>query len=135
MIFLDSSFLVAFVVDGDVNHSKAVEVMRDVVNAAYGPPIISDFVFDETATVTFLRTKELRKARLVGDTMLRAFRMLKVDDEVFRAAWQKFRSRKETKYSFTDCTSAELMQKNDIRSIATFDREFRSYKEFEVVGV
>lgn len=94
--------------------------MRDVVDSAYGPPLISDYVFDETATVTFLRTKELRKARLVGDTMLKAFRMLKVDDEVFRAAWQRFRSQKGTKYSFTDCTSVELMQQNNIRSIATF---------------
>jgi len=135
VIFLDSSLLVAFEVDGDTNHSKAVEVIRDVVNSAYGPPIISDYVFDETATVTFLRTKELRKARLAGDTMLKAFRMLKVDDEVFRAAWQKFRSQKGTKYSFTDCTSVELMQQNGIRSIATFDREFRSYKGFDVVGV
>lgn len=135
MIFLDSSFLVAFEVDGDTNHSKAVEVMRDVVNSAYGPPIISDYVFDETTTVTFLRTKELRKARLVGDTMLRAFRMLKVDDEVFRTAWQRFRSQKGTKHSFTDCTSVELMQQNSIRSIATFDREFKGYKELDVVGV
>ncbi|MDV3243543.1 MAG: PIN domain-containing protein [Nitrososphaerales archaeon] len=134
MIFLDSSFLVAFGVDGDANHAKAVEVMRDIVKSAYGPPVISDYVFDETTTVTFLRTKELQKARVVGDAMLKAFRMLKVDDEVFRRAWQEFKSQKGTKYSFTDSTTVELMRQNNIRNIATFDREFRSYKELVVVG-
>ncbi|MDV3278462.1 MAG: PIN domain-containing protein [Nitrososphaerales archaeon] len=134
MIFLDSSFLVAFGVDGDANHSRSVEVMRDIVNSAYGPPVISDYVFDETTTVTFLRTKELKKARVVGDAMLKAFRMLKVDDEVFRRAWQEFRSQKGTRYSFTDSTTVELMRQNNIRNIATFDREFRGYRELVVVG-
>jgi predicted nucleic acid-binding protein len=134
MIFLDSSFLVAFMVDGDTNHVKAAEVMLDVVEAAYGPPVISDYVFDETATVTFVRTRDLQKARLAGEAMLKAFRMLKVDDAVFRDAWQKFRSQKRTKYSFTDSTTIELMQQNSIRNIATFDREFRSHQEFNIVG-
>ncbi|MBI4258688.1 MAG: PIN domain-containing protein [Thaumarchaeota archaeon] len=99
MIFLDSSFLVAFMVDGDINHAKAAEVMQDVVNAAYGPPVISDYVFDETATVTFVRTGGLQKAGLAGEALLKAFRMLKVDDRVFLEAWQKFKSQKGTKYS------------------------------------
>ena len=133
MIFLDSSFLVAFEVHDDVNHAKAVGLMQDVVNAAYGPPVISDYVFDETATVTFLRTKNIQKARLVGDSMLKAFRMLRVDDRVFREAWQRFRSQKGTKYSFTDSTTIELIQENDIKNIATFDKEFKSSRGFVVV--
>lgn len=135
MIFLDSSFLVAFEVGDDTNHAKAAEVMRDIVNAAYGPPVISDYVFDETATVTFVRSGDLQKARLVGEAMLKAFHMLKVDDVVFREAWRKFRSQKGTRYSFTDSTTIELMQRNNIRNIATFDSEFRSYKDFVVIGV
>lgn len=135
MIFIDSSFLVAFEVDGDINHSRAVEVMRAVVNAAYGPPVISDYVFDETAAVTLMRTKDLKKARLVGDAMLKAFRMLKVDDAVFREAWQRFRSQRGTQFSFTDAATIELMQQNSIAKIATFDRGFESCDELVLIGV
>lgn len=134
MIFLDSSFLVALEVDGDTNHSRAMEVMQDVVNSTYGPPVISDYIFDETATVTLTRTKNIVMARLVGEAMLKAFRMLNVDDGVFKEAWRRFRSQRGTKYSFTDSTTIELMQRNNIRNIATFDREFEGRNEFAVVG-
>lgn len=134
MIFLDSSFLVAFEVDRDTNHMKAARMMRDVVNEAYGPPIISDYIFDETTTVTFLRTGDLQKARLVGDSMLKSFQLLKVDGRVFQEAWRRFRSQKGTRYSFTDSTTLELMQQNDIRNIATFDRDFQSSANYTVMG-
>ncbi len=97
--------------------------------------MVSDYVFDETVTVTFLRTKNLQKTRLVGDSILKAFRILKVDDAIFREAWQKFRSQKGTKYSFTDSTTVELMQQHNIRDIATFDREFGSTRELAVLGM
>ncbi len=134
MIFLDSSFLVAFEVDGDSNHDRAVEIMGDVVRSAYGPPVISDYVFDETTTVTLVRTGDLRKATLVGEAMLKAFRMLRVEEEVFHRAWQMFRRQKRTRYSFTDSTTLELLQRNSIRNIATFDKEFQSTGDLVVVG-
>jgi len=130
MIFLDSSFLVAFAVNGDANHPRATGVMKDIVREAYGAPVISDYVFDETATVTFLRTKSLSKARLVGDALLSSFRVLKVDDRTFRLSWQKFRSQRGTKLSFTDSTTVELMRQNGIKNIATFDREFHHSTQF-----
>lgn len=117
-----------------LNHAKSVELMRDVVNAAYGPPVTSDYIFDETATVTFLRTKSLKTARLVGDSMLKAFRILRVDEAIFQAAWLIFKNQKGTTFTFTDSTTIELMQQNDIRNIATFDGEFRRSGKLVVAG-
>ncbi len=134
MIFLDSSFLVAFEVEGDINHSKAAKLMSHIARAIYGTPFISDYVFDEVVTVTFLRTKNLSKARLIGDAMLKAFDVLKVDDAIFRSAWRRFREQKDTKFSFTDATTAELMQQNAIENIATFDRDFQETHQFVVLG-
>jgi predicted nucleic acid-binding protein len=134
MIFLDSSFLVAYAVDGDSNHTEAAELMGEIADSVYGPPVISDYVFDETATVTFLRTGELQKAKSVGDAMLRAFRMFRVDERTFREAWRRFRGQRGTKYSFTDCTTLEVMAQNGVTRIATFDREFRTAKGVEVMG-
>lgn len=135
MIFLDSSFLVAYTVDGDSNHSKAIELMRGIVDSVHGPPVISDYVFDETVTVVFLRTRELQMAKSVGEAMLRAFRMLRVDGQAFRDAWKRFRSQKGTKYSFTDCATVELMLQNGVNNIATFDEELGANKGFTAVGV
>ncbi len=135
MIFLDSSFLVAYAVQGDSNHSASVELMEDVVGSTYGPPVISDYIFDETATVIFLRTKELRKSGSVGDAMLKSFRVLRVDEVAFGAAWRRFRSQKGTRYSFTDCTTIELMHRYGVGYIATFDRKFGGRKEFAALGV
>lgn len=135
MIFLDSSFLVAFEVDGDANHAAAVRMMEAVVRAEYGPSFISDYVFDEVVTVTFIRSKSLAKARLVGEAMLKSFKMLRVDEESFQGAWGRFKSQKGgTSLSFTDATTAELMHQNGIWNIATFDRDFRGFDEFQVLG-
>ena len=109
--------------------------MHDIVNSVYGPPVISDYIFDETTTVVFLRTRELRKARSVGEAMLKAFRMLRIDDQAFRTSWRRFRSQKGTRFSFTDCTTVELMIQNGVNRIATFDEEFGANREFTAVGV
>jgi predicted nucleic acid-binding protein len=133
MIFLDSSFLVAFEVDGDANHTNAVRVMGQVAEGEHGRPTISDYVFDEVVTVTFVRTKNLSKSRRVGEGMLESFRLLKVDDEVFSDSWRLFRSQKQARFSFTDATTIELMRRHGIETIATFDGAFRGL-EFGVVG-
>jgi len=134
MIFLDSSFLIGFEVETDTNHTKARDLMHEIAEMAYGPALISDYIFDEVVTVTFSRTKSISKASLVGDAMLKSFRMLRVSDDVFQAAWGRFREQKGTKFSFTDSTTAELMRQNGIRTIATFDREFKDSAEVSVLG-
>jgi predicted nucleic acid-binding protein len=134
MIFLDSSFLIGFEVENDTNHAKARGLMHEIVEMAYGPAVISDYIFDEVVTVTFARTKSISKARLVGDAMLKSFRMLRVGEDVFQPAWSRFKAQKGTKFSFTDVTTAELMHQNSIRTIATFDREFKQSTEFSVLG-
>ena len=134
MIFVVSSFVVAFVVDGDSNHAKAVELMDAVAREVYGPAVISDYVFDEVVTVTLVRSKSLPKARLVGEAMLKSFRMLRVEEAVFRGAWRRFRNQRGTRFSFMDATTVELMRQNRVGSIATFDRDFFGSDDFAVLG-
>lgn len=49
---------------------------------------------------------------------------LRVSEDIFQAAWGKFRSLGNRPLSFTDCTSLALMEKNGIESIASFDPGF-----------
>lgn len=100
--------------------------MREIVRSAYGDPVISDYVFDETVTVTLVKTRSVGKARAVGESLLDSFRVLRVDEPIFRRAWRRFANQKGTRFSFTDSTTIVLMEENGIGHLATFDREFSS---------
>src|SRR2546428_13378854 len=104
MIFLDSSFLIGFEVETDTNHAKARDLRHEIAEMAYGPALISDYIFDEVVTVTFSRTKSISKASLVGDAMLKSFRMLRVSGDVFPTAWGRSMDLKGQKVMFRAST-------------------------------
>ena len=132
MILLDSSFLISVEVETDQNHGKTIKIMEDIIDGKYGVPVISDYVFDEIVTVTFGKTKDLKKTTLVGQRLLDATKIFKIEDINFKEAWEIFKSQKDTKFSFTDCTTMSLLRQERIRYIATFDKDFRKVKEITV---
>ena len=134
MIFLDSSFLVSLEVETDQNHEKAVKIRDEIIEGKFSKIIISDYIFDETITVTFSKTKELQKAVLVGTNLRESVEIIKIDEEIFNSAWNLFKNQKETMFSFTDCTTLALMEKENIKNIATFDKDFKKIKEINVIG-
>lgn len=134
MIFLDTSFLISVEVETDQNHDKAIKVRDDIINGKFGKAVISDYIFGETLTVTLGKTKNLAKAVLVGMGLRSSSEMFKIDEKDFEGAWNVFKNQKDTKFSFTDCTTLSLMEREGIRTIATFDRDFRSVKDINVIG-
>mgnify|MGYP001574466605 FL=1 len=134
MIFIDSSILISAEVETDQNHDNAKKIMEDIIDGKYGMPVISDYVFDETVTVTFGRTGNLEKASLVGEKLKAATKLLKVGDTDFDESWEIFQAQKNTKFSFTDCTILSLMKSNGVRNIATFDKDFKKIKEINVIS-
>jgi predicted nucleic acid-binding protein len=72
------------------------------------------------------RTKRLELATDIWEFILGSPRIVKlrVSEDIFQAAWGKFRSLGNRPLSFTDCTSLALMEKNGIESIASFDPGF-----------
>jgi predicted nucleic acid-binding protein len=132
LIILDSSVLVASEVDGDINHERAVKLLREVAKEKFGKVFTSDYIFDETVTVTLVRTKNLRKAILAGTYIMDSTEVLKVDSSTFEKAWEIFKRQKKVTFSFTDCTILALMQEKGIKNIATFDEDF---KKINVIGV
>ena len=133
MIFLDTSFLVAFEVETDSNHESASILMDKIAKNEFGMTLISDYIFDETATVTFNKTKDLEKAIKSGISMKNSFFLEKIGDKDFDSAWEVFRNQKGTKFSFTDCTNLVVMEKLGIKNIATFDEDFTKIKEINVL--
>lgn len=89
----------------------------------------SDYVVDET--VTFLRYHTSHATACVA---LDNFRDLvtagllvchSIDTELYQRAEVVFRQYHDQKFSFTDCTSFALCQRNSIRHVATVDGDFR----------
>lgn len=134
MIFLDASFLVAYIVDKDTNHEKAVSLMEEIVNGKHGPAITSEYVFDETVTVVLVRSKSMNSAVKTGDLIKESIPVLDVGSNVFEASWRRFRNQNNTKFSFTDCTILEIVESNHLDSLATFDKEFEGVGNFKVVN-
>ena len=134
MIFIDTSVFVAFIVEKDTNHEKAVSLMEEIVDGGHGPTITSDYVFNETVTVVLVRSKSLDSAVRTGNSIRESMPVIDVDNIIFEAAWNRFRGQKGTKFSFTDCTILEMVENNHIKELATFDKEFKNGRRFKVVG-
>ena len=69
MIFLDTSFIISFYNEEDDNHKKAWKIMEDLIKDKYGDVVISDYIFNECATVLYLKLKDLKKTTLICETI------------------------------------------------------------------
>ena len=134
MIFLDSSFLIAYSNPVDEHREKAVKIMDDLIAGKYGKPYVSDYVFDEVVTVVFVRTKDLSLAITIGNILKNSLEIINIDNELFDKSWQIFKSQANTKFSFTDCTILAAMERDGIKYVATFDEDFDSIKDVGVIS-
>jgi len=135
MIILDSSFIVSYFNKRDENHLKAIKFMKDIVNLNFGLPHITDYIFDETITVSFIRLKNLRKVEEIGDNLLKTTKLIEVEKTNFDNAWNLFKKQKNTSFSFTDCTTVSVMEESRIKNIATFDKDFEKIKGINIIGL
>ena len=125
-MFIDTNIFVAARNKRDVNHRRAVLLLRKALRGGYGILYTSDYVFDEAVTVALIRTRRLEVAVDIGEFILssKKLKILYVDEEVFRRAWNIFQAFPEKTLSFTDATSIALIEKYGIKYIMSFDKHF-----------
>ncbi len=133
MIFLDSSFIVACKIEDDENHRKAIDYLTKIIEERYENFITSDFIFDEVVTVVFVKTKDINAAIDAGSILRVSSIIKKIDEEVFEKSWEIFKEQRNTKLSFTDCSTIALMVKEGIKNIATFDSDFKKIKYVNIL--
>ena len=134
MIFLDTSYLVALEIDSDSNHEAAVKIRDRIIGGEFGNSFISDYIFDETMTVNFARTKNLEKTARIGHDLRNSSILIKLEESDFEESWQLFKNQEGTKLSFTDCSNLAIMKRMSIKNMATFDGDFKKIKEVKVVS-
>jgi len=133
MIFLDSSLIVAYLNEADFNHAKALQIAKHIGDDTFGPSVITDYIFDEVVTVMLVKTKDITRVQNIGQKLLAANLVLRIDEELFNSAWRIFTQQKKPVFSFTDCTSLAACKANGISNIATFDEDFKKLDEFNTI--
>ena len=130
-IFVDASLFYAYINIDDVHHKRAKKVMEDIVSGKYGKPVTSDYIFDESVTVT-MRKADKERALNLGNLIINSeVILIQVSEPVFQRAWKLFE--KAEGLSFTDCTNLAFMKTFGIERIATFDKAFSRDKGVKVV--
>ena len=69
-IFIDTGVFVAARNRSDINHERAVELLRKALKGEYGGLYTSDYVFDEAVTVALVGTCPPRIALDIGNFIL-----------------------------------------------------------------
>lgn len=125
-VFIDTSIFVAARNRRDVNHARAVELLREAFRGRYGTVYSSDYVFDEAVTVALVRTKKPELALDLGNFILssKKLRILYVTRETFKESWRIFQKYAERGLSFTDAITLALMEKHRVEYIMSFDKHF-----------
>jgi len=128
-VFLDTGIFVAFHNTRDANHTRALELIKTLVEGGFGTAYTSDYVFDEAVTVALVRTGRPENALAVGRMILGEITapftaILRVGEDEFKKAWTLFPQYADRGLSFTDCTSIALLKTRGIESIVSFDADF-----------
>ena len=128
-VFLDTGIFVAFHNTRDTNHTRALELIRALVEGGLGTAYTSDYIFDEAVTVALVRTGRPENALAVGRMILGEITapflaILRVGEDDFKKAWKLFSQHADRGLSFTDCTSIALLRTGGIESIVSFDTDF-----------
>ena len=124
---IDTCIFVALSNSRDVNHDKARKLISECVYGRYGKPYLSDYIFDETLTTAFIRTKNHKKSVELGKFILGSqIDLIRIDEETFQKAWDVYM---ENKLSFTDCTSLALLRLSGLDRLLTFDNELKKASE------
>jgi len=125
-VFIDTNIFVAARNKRDINHKRAVDLLKKALKGEYGHMYTSDYVFDEAVTVALVRTGRPDIAIDIGRFILssRKLRILYVDKTVFMDSWKIFMKYSKRGLSFTDAVSVSLMKRYGIDYIMSFDTHF-----------
>ncbi|MBI4445974.1 MAG: PIN domain-containing protein [Acidobacteria bacterium] len=122
-LFVDTSAWFAYANRRDPDHFAVRMVFREFE----GRLCSSNFIFAETISLCLYRLGH-EVAQKVGSVLLDVgtVDLIRITPEDEQAAWALFCRRADQSYSFTDCTSFELMRRLRILAALALDDDFRT---------
>jgi len=125
MIFVDTGAWYALRAPDDRFHEDAVVFYDQVKAGRFGSLVVSDYILDETATLLMSSKGGGVAARFLDEALAsRSLRLIWIDPDLFHEAAKSFKSRAENGWSFTDCTSFQLMHRLGVKNAFAFDKHF-----------
>lgn len=125
MIFVDTSGWIALVHRGDMLHSSAARIYKEI---GMKKQVTTDAVLLETCNA-FSHARMRRLAIVFMEQMdrCRASGIVEVIDttgKAFRNGWEIFRTHLDKNWSLTDCISFSVMRERRIKGAFTSDHHF-----------
>lgn len=129
-IFVDTGVFFAHHDADAERHADAVVAFDDLLDGEYGQPYTSDYVLDETVTLTRVRTGSFDAADAVASRILgenpfpNVFETIHVEPDDVRASMETLRRYDDHELSFTDASSIHLCDSRGIDVMLSFDDDF-----------
>ena len=131
MIFVDTSFWVAFRDERDVNHARALEIMKECAYARV-PLVITDHIFAETHAY-FVRSVPKRE-QIMRDLLANPVVLVhEVDHRDRELALRWLREYRDKAWSYVDALSFALMKRMEIKAAISFDQHFAQPGWFKLI--
>jgi len=128
MIFIDTTFWFAHIVETDDMHQNALDEEDDIKSGRYGRQITSDYVLDELATLLRreIETKRVHE-KILGILAAPDIDVVFMGPAFFSEGLKILKEDGRRKFSMTDATSVAVMLSRKIDTIASFDGHFTRY--------
>ena len=130
--FLDTSFIIAYAIATDNQHTKT-EPLEDIIlnNQCY----INNSILNECITVSYNKTKNLDISQEVYYIIIDNFKILNEYNILnYNAKTMDLFKKHEGKLSFTDSGIITTMKENNISDLLTFDTQFKKENSINVIG-
>jgi len=130
-LFLDTSGLLSVFDQSDGHHSECSEFWKDLFDQTTYDPIISDYILDELTTrirYNVSHAKALQVLEVILQLVGRGrMSLIWIDQSYFQAAQSIFTRYDDQEFSFTDCTSFAICQRNSIQDAFALDHDFNIF--------
>jgi predicted nucleic acid-binding protein len=125
LIFVDTSAWYALKATDDRFHDDAVSFHDELMSGRQGSLVVTDYVLDETATLLMDRKGGNVAAGFLDEALAsKSVRLIWVSPDLFHEAIRTFKNAGDRRWSFTDCTSFQLMHRLKISDAFAFDEHF-----------
>ncbi len=130
MIFLDTSFIVAFFNTKDKNYIQARTIIKETMEINPNTLFVySDYIFDELITLLKKKHQPINQIMEIGENILNSniWKRITLTNEHFLQTWEMCKAYEDKLWSFTDISSFILMKEMNIRFYLSYDKHFEQY--------
>lgn len=130
MIFVDTSAILSILLPDDLNHARAVQIWRDLLEKDKAL-LTNNYVLVESIAIIQKRLG-ISKVRDFQEKILPLLQIEWVDEKGHAATLQRMLAANRRQLSLVDCSSFETIQRLDIQKAFTFDSHFAE-QGFEII--